>query len=288
MKSQFSPLGAAATTGESRNADVLPAGIIRAEHIALNVLDPAAVVKWYTENLGMKVMRQGGPPTNTSFIADSGQHMMLELGHNAEYPVIDFAEVNHMSIHLAFMVEDIATMKANLIAAGAAVVEDIRTTPSGDQVSMLRDPRGLPLQFVQRVKPMLKAAGVRPEHFAINVSDSRARAGWFVANLEMKVMREGGAPTLGTFVSDSTENMMFELYQDGEYPVLDFTKISHMSIHFASMVPNVARVKAQLLGAGATLVEDIAKTPGGDEVLMMRDPSGLPIQFVKRVAPMLK
>ena len=130
--------------------------IIRPEHIALNVLDPAAMVKWYTENLGMKVMRQGGPPTNTSFIADSGQHMMLELGYNADYPVIDFAKVSHMSIHLAFMVDDISTMKAKLIAAGATVVEDITKTPGGDEVLMMRDPLGLPIQFVKRVAPMLK------------------------------------------------------------------------------------------------------------------------------------
>lgn len=156
MKSQFSTVGSAATTGESRNADVLPAGIIRAEHIALNVLDPIAAVKWYTENLGMKVMRQGGPPTNTSFIADSGLHMMLEIGHNAECPVIDFAKVSHMSIHLAFMVDDISTTKAKLIAAGATVVEDITRTPGGDDVLMMRDPSGLPIQFVKRVTPMLK------------------------------------------------------------------------------------------------------------------------------------
>ena len=130
--------------------------IIRPEHIALNVLDPAAMVKWYTENLGMKVMRQGGPPTNTSFIADSGQHMMLEIGHNADYPVIDFAKLSHMSIHLAFMVDDISTMKARLIAAGATVVEDITKTPGGDEVLMMRDPSGLPIQFVKRVAPMLK------------------------------------------------------------------------------------------------------------------------------------
>ena len=130
--------------------------IIRPEHIALNVLDPTAMVKWYTENLGMKVMRQGRPPTNTSFIADSGQHMMLELGHNADHPVIDFAKVSHMSIHLAFMVEDLSTMKTKLIAAGATVVEDITKTPGGDEVLMMRDPLGLPIQFVKRVAPMLK------------------------------------------------------------------------------------------------------------------------------------
>jgi catechol 2,3-dioxygenase-like lactoylglutathione lyase family enzyme len=151
MKSQLSPLGAAATTGESKPGDV-----IRPEHIALNVLDPAGTVKWYTENLGMKVMRQGGPPTNTSFIADSGHSMMLELGHNADYPVIDFAMVSHMSIHLAFTVEDISSMKVKLIAAGATVVEDITKTPGGDEVLMMRDPSGLPIQFVKRVAPMLR------------------------------------------------------------------------------------------------------------------------------------
>jgi len=78
------------------------------------------------------------------------------------------------------------------------------------------------------------------------------------------------------------------LYQNPDYPVIEFTKISHMSIHFASMVSDVASEKQRLLKAGASLAEDITQTPAGDKVLMLRDPTGFPIQFVNRVVPMLK
>jgi glyoxylase I family protein len=261
---------------------------IRPEHVAFNVLDPSVVVRWYCDNLGMKVMRQGGAPTFTTFIADSGEHMMLELFHNADFPLFEPGKFNHMSIHLAFMVQDIAAMKTNLLKARASVVDDITKTPSGDQVLMMRDPWGLAIQFVQRAKPMFKTAGVRPEHLALNVSDSRKTARWFVENLGMKVMREGGAPAFGMFVADSSEQVMLELYQNADYPVIEFTKISHMSIHFASMVSDVSSEKQRLLKAGASLAEDVTLTPAGDKVLMLRDPAGFPIQFVHRAAPMLK
>jgi glyoxylase I family protein len=261
---------------------------IRPEHIAFNVPDPVAAAKWYTENLGMKVMRQGGAPAFTTFVADSNEHMMMELTHNAGVPLFEPAKLSHVSIHLAFMVPEIGTIKAKLLSAGATLVDDITKTPSGDQVLMLRDPWGLPIQFVQRVKQMLKPTGIRLEHLALNVSDSRARAQWFVSHLGMKVMREGGPPIFGMFVADSADQMMLELGQNSEFPAVDFGAISHLSIHFAMMVPDVQSVKERLLKAGAKVAEDISKTPMGDQVLTMRDPAGFPIQFVQRVNPMLK
>jgi hypothetical protein len=35
-------------------------------------------------------------------------------------------------------------------------VEDIRVSSSGDQILMLRDPWGVPIQFIKRAEPMLK------------------------------------------------------------------------------------------------------------------------------------
>jgi hypothetical protein len=35
------------------------------------------------------------------------------------------------------------------------VVEDLITSPAGDQFVMLRDPWGIPLQLVKRAQPML-------------------------------------------------------------------------------------------------------------------------------------
>jgi glyoxylase I family protein len=262
--------------------------VARFEHIAINLADPVAAAKWYSENLGMKVMRAGAAPTFTTFIADSGEHMMLELFHNADYPLLNPKEINRMSLHLAFSTDDIVAMKTKLVAAGAVVVDTLRKTNSGDQVMTVRDPWGLAIQFVQRVTPMLQFKGTFPEHFAVNVLDSRAKAKWYVDNLGFVIVRDGKAPSYGMFIADSTNDMMFELYQNTECPVLDFTKVSHMATHVAFMVNNLELVKTHLLAAGATLVDDITKSPSGDFVLMMRDPWGEPIQFVKRAVPMLK
>ncbi len=81
---------------------------------------------------------------------------------------------------------------------------------------------------------------------------------------------------------------MYELYQNKDFPAVDFKTISHMSFHVAYMAGDVASTKDALLKAGATVVEDIAKTPAGDTILMLRDPWGQPIQFVKRANPMLR
>jgi predicted enzyme related to lactoylglutathione lyase len=261
---------------------------IRFEHLALNVTDPVKTAEWYKENLGFKIVRQGGEPTFTTFISDEGGNMMFEFFHNADYPLQDFMKWDHNSIHMAFHCENIESIKNKLIENGATVASDIRKTDSGDQVLVLRDPWGFPIQFVSRVKKMLDHSGLYFEHLAFNLNDSREVAKWFKENLSMKIMRDGKAPTYGMFIADENANMMLELYQNKDYPVIDFENVSHMSIHLAFMVYNIEAAKEKVLSSGGKVVEDITKTSAGDFVLMMRTPWGLPIQFVKRSEPMLK
>ncbi len=260
----------------------------RPEHIALNVKDPAAVARWYCDHLGMKIVRKSLPPGNTHFIADSSINMMFELYNNREVPVPDYASLSHMSLHLAFMVDDVKAMRDSLIAAGAKLVEDITITPTGDQVLMLRDPWGLAIQFVKRISPVLKPTGVRPEHFALNVPDPKSMTNWYFENLGMKVVQRGPSPTDTCFFTDAGSHMMIEVFNNTAYPVLDMNKINHLSIHVAFMVEDVRAIRTGLIEAGAKLVEDIKKGDAGDEVLMLRDPWGVPIQFIKRSEPMLK
>jgi len=129
---------------------------LRPEHVALNVSDPIAAAKWYCEHLGMIVMRKGPPPVNVHFIADSAGTIMFELYHNIAAPVLEFTSLNPLCLHIAFMSDDLKTIRNSLIAAGAKVAEDVTTIPTGDQILMMRDPWGLSIQFVNRVKPMLK------------------------------------------------------------------------------------------------------------------------------------
>jgi glyoxylase I family protein len=128
---------------------------IRLEHVALNVADPVQMAKWYVDNLGMKVLREGPPPTNGRFLADGAGNMMLELYHNPPDAVPNYASMDPLLLHVAFMVDDVAALRQKLIAAGATPVDEITTTPAGDQLAMLRDPWGLAIQFVHRADPML-------------------------------------------------------------------------------------------------------------------------------------
>ena len=260
----------------------------RFEHIAFNVPDPSAMAKWYTDNLGMKMMRGSFAPNASAFLADSGMHMMMEILHNIDYPVFESAKIHYTSIHLAFVTSNIIKTQEQLVGAGATVADSLRKTTSGDLVMTLRDPWGLPIQFVERVKPMLEFSGLYPEHFAINVADSREISKWFVKNLGMIVIHDGKAPAYGMFVADAGKNMMFELYQNKDIPMVNFDSVSYQTFHVAFVVHGIQTVKDALVATGAKIAEDMKKTLNGDDVLMLRTPWGLPIQLVKRVDPMLK
>ncbi len=129
---------------------------IRLEHVALNVADPAKMAQWYVDNLGMKVMREGPPPVNMRFLADSGGNMMLELYNNPPDAVPDYAAMNPLLLHVAFMADDVDAVRAKLIAAGATAAAEVTVTAAGDKLAMLRDPWGLAIQLVHRVEPMLQ------------------------------------------------------------------------------------------------------------------------------------
>ena len=128
---------------------------VRLEHVAINVENPAAMARWYKDNLGMKVVREGPPPANMRFISDSGGNMMLELYNNPTDTVPDYPAMNPLSLHIAFMVDDVKAITGKLIAAGATIAVDMKTTEAGDELIILRDPWGVPIQFLKRSKPML-------------------------------------------------------------------------------------------------------------------------------------
>ncbi len=126
----------------------------RLEHVAINVPDPTATVEWYCTNLDMKVIRKGPPPINMHFISDAGGNMMLEIYHNEKAPVPDYFAMEPLTMHIAFMVDDVEAIRNALIAAGATAAGDIEVTDKGDTIAMLRDPWGVPIQFVKRAKTM--------------------------------------------------------------------------------------------------------------------------------------
>lgn len=125
------------------------------EHLGLNHRDPVAAAAWYCQNLDMTVARKFGPPQHGHFLADSRGKMMLEFYHNAEVGIPDYAALEPFSFHIAFHVSDVPAIRSRLITAGATSEGEVNTNADGDKITIVRDPWGVCLQFVQRAQPML-------------------------------------------------------------------------------------------------------------------------------------
>ena len=127
-------------------------GKIRFEHIALNVESPESVSQWYQKYLGMQVVRKYSQ--NAIFISDFNGYMMFELYHKPEASM-DFSSISHEMMHISFMAEDVAKVQSQLTEAGAVSVGEIAVSSNGDRVLNMRDPWGIPIQFVQRGSQMV-------------------------------------------------------------------------------------------------------------------------------------
>ena len=128
---------------------------MQVEHIAWQVPNPVALAAWYTEHMEFQVVRRGKGPSLAHFLADKSGRVIIEVYNNAAATVPDYTKMSPLHLHLAFAVSDMAGTRDRLVKAGATVAEDISTTHAGDEIAMLRDPWGFPVQLVKRVEAMI-------------------------------------------------------------------------------------------------------------------------------------
>jgi len=123
------------------------------EHVALNVSDPRAMAQWYVDHCDMRIIRAVDGPPYMRFLSDATGRVIFELYANATAPIPDYVAQDPLVLHVAFAVDDMATTKERLIAAGATTVSD-EQLPDGTRLVMLRDPWGVALQLAQRGTPL--------------------------------------------------------------------------------------------------------------------------------------
>jgi catechol 2,3-dioxygenase-like lactoylglutathione lyase family enzyme len=128
---------------------------MKIEHAAYQVGDPVKVAAWYVEHLGLTLKRVQDAPPFGRFLADDGDHVMIELYFNTKAPLPDYFSVDPAVVHLAFYSEDVARDRERLLKAGATAVGDVAANSAGDQLAMLRDPWGFPVQLVRRAERMI-------------------------------------------------------------------------------------------------------------------------------------
>lgn len=126
---------------------------MKIEHVAFNVTDPPAMAAWYCEHLGFTVKLETGT-AQAHFLADSTGAVMIEIYANPPGEAPDYAAMNPLQLHLAFVCDTPQEDCDRLVAAGATEVEDIQPG-DGSHIKMMRDPWGFPIQLCKRAVPMV-------------------------------------------------------------------------------------------------------------------------------------
>lgn len=135
---------------------------MRIEHAGIQVKDPAAMADWYVAQLGFKCVRSADTPVPVRFIADESGRVMLEVYHNPDIGVPDYAVMDPLHLHVAFVRNDPGGTAKRLVRAGAALVSGPEIQPNGDELVMLRDPCACRFSFAAAP---LRAAARRPAGF---------------------------------------------------------------------------------------------------------------------------
>ncbi|MDF7825930.1 VOC family protein [Pontiellaceae bacterium B12227] len=127
---------------------------MKIEHFAYQVKDAVAVSDWYCEHMGFQIKRGIDDPFAVRFLADESGDVMIEIYSNPAVQTPDYASMDPLILHIAFVCNDIAGTIKRLSAAGAELLQE-ENTPFGDTLAMLRDPWGLAIQLCQRAEAMV-------------------------------------------------------------------------------------------------------------------------------------
>lgn len=124
------------------------------EHPALDVANPVATAAWWCENLGFTMTRQRDDDTHTTFIVDASGRVAIEMYRARTQPQApDYFSIDPLTLHFGFTSKDVEADIERLTKAGATLV--VHEKAPGFEGAMMRDPFGIPIQFVKREQSVL-------------------------------------------------------------------------------------------------------------------------------------
>ena len=125
------------------------------------------------------------------------------------------------------------------------------------------------------------------EHFAYQVEDATAAAGWYGEHLGFTIKRGVERPFPVFFLADSAGDVMIEIYSNPSVQTPEYRTMDPLILHLALVCETVSETAERLVSAGAERVSGPDHLPSGDTLAMLRDPWGLAIQLCRRAEPMI-
>ena len=127
---------------------------------------------------------------------------------------------------------------------------------------------------------------VRFEHYALNVAAPHAIANWYVETLGCRVIFKLDSEPFTVFLGDGEGRVFWEIYRNPKVPFSEVRDAEPLMYHLAFAVEDAEAVKAKVIEAGGSFVEEL-RTDSGSHLVMMRDPWGIALQLCQRVPPFL-
>ena len=124
-------------------------------HVHLFGSDTDALRAWYVKHLSMHVVRSLTESPFTHFLADESGRVVVEMYGHPKAAVPNYAAMDPLVFHIAFVATDVAATRERLLAAGATSAGPVTTTPTGDVMTFMRDPWGVALQLVKRASALM-------------------------------------------------------------------------------------------------------------------------------------
>jgi len=115
---------------------------MKMKHVTIHTDKFDDTLKFYTEECELKVIRDDRPNRDLIFLGDSPDMTLVEI--IGEETV---GQVGTEHFRIAFLVEDVAAKRDEMIAKGFAVT-DIRWLTEKRGFFFVHDPRGVKVQFI--------------------------------------------------------------------------------------------------------------------------------------------
>ena len=257
--------------------------------------DKEATAKWYVENVGLQII-----PSNDKeviYVADKDHNFMIEFSSIPKLKNTYF-DVHLDGFHLAFEGHKTIEAVADKMLANKGVQEGtLYRNLIGDYVMNVRDPNGFTTQLIHRVNPFYPKpvkSTIRFEHFAFNTPEQKTTALWMIEFMGLTIPWSKDIDTTNNnyrnyrvpYVGDAAKSMSMELFGKANVEKA-FAKMNHQECHLAFTTNDPEKLSKQMVYGGAKMVGGIQKSPNGDIIIDLVDPSNFPIRLIKRKKPIL-
>ncbi|MGI9550412.1 MAG: VOC family protein [Aurantibacter sp.] len=119
------------------------------------------------------------------------------------------------------------------------------------------------------------------EHFALNIKNVAEVVSWYAENIGLRIVSVQKESPFMTFLADSSDRVILELYHRPDEAITDFTLQHPLTFHLAFVSEKAEEDRLRLEEQGASFVEEVKKEDGS-HLIMLRDPWGLPLQLCQR------